>query len=173
MDYCAEVSYIRCNNGYKLPMEIAFACVNNPRQVFILHMRMPHDVHFTVADLVCNKSQCVRIRNKAYNVHARCILKMDKESWWHTLQHFIQDQMGWDVQLAVRSKNQKQFFKMMGGFRNICIVKPPEGNHAYGCIHSHNRLISFPCAAKAARTLAVNLNRSILKIQKKRFSVWD
>ncbi|GFW00114.1 hypothetical protein TNCV_3569011 [Trichonephila clavipes] len=121
-------------------------------------MRMPHDVHFTVANLVCNKGQCERRRNKAYNVHLRCILKMDKESWWHTLQHFIHDQMGWDAQLAVRSKNQKQFFKMVVGFRNVCIVKPPVGNHAYGCIHSHNRLISFPCAAKAARTLSVNFN---------------
>ncbi|GFQ82909.1 hypothetical protein TNCT_346601 [Trichonephila clavata] len=63
MDYCAEVSYIRCNNGYRLPMEIAFARVDNPRQVFILHMRMPHDVYFTVTDLVCNKGQCER-RNK-------------------------------------------------------------------------------------------------------------
>ncbi|GFY55659.1 hypothetical protein TNIN_424421 [Trichonephila inaurata madagascariensis] len=86
-------------------MEIAFSRVENPCQVFILHMRMPHDVHFMVADLVCNKGQCERRRNKAYNVHTRCILKMDKESWWHTLQHFIHDQMDWDAQLAVHSKN--------------------------------------------------------------------
>ncbi|GFQ78244.1 hypothetical protein TNCT_677081 [Trichonephila clavata] len=93
MDYCAEVSYIRCNNGYRLPMEITFARMDNPRQVFILHMRMPHDVYFTVTDLVCNKGQCER-RNKGFNVNARCILKMDKKSWWHTLQHFIHDHMG-------------------------------------------------------------------------------
>ncbi|GFS82848.1 hypothetical protein TNCV_288901 [Trichonephila clavipes] len=110
MDYCAEVSYIRCNNGCRLPMEIAFARVDNPHKVFILHMRMPHDVYFTVKDLVYNKSQCER-RNKIFNVNARRILKMDMESWWHTLQHFIQDQMGWDAQLAVRSKNQKQFLR--------------------------------------------------------------
>ncbi|GFY55249.1 hypothetical protein TNIN_321941 [Trichonephila inaurata madagascariensis] len=84
MDYCAEVSYIRCNNDYRLQMEIAFARVDNPRQLFILHMRMPRDVYFTVKDLVCNKGQC-ESRNKAFNVNARCILKMDKESWWHTL----------------------------------------------------------------------------------------
>ncbi|GFR19954.1 hypothetical protein TNCT_325841 [Trichonephila clavata] len=159
MDYCAEVSYIRCNNGYRLPMEIAFARVDNPLQVFILHMRMLHDVYFTVTDLVCNKGQCER-RNKGFNVNARCILKMDKEPWWHTLQHFIHDHMGWDAQLAVRSKNQKQFFKKVGGFRNVCIVSPPVGNHVYGCIHFHNQLFSFPCAAKAARTLAMNLNRT-------------
>ncbi|GFQ71432.1 hypothetical protein TNCT_360621 [Trichonephila clavata] len=77
MDYCAEVSYIRCNNGYRLPIEIAFARVDNPRQVFILHMRMPHDVYFTVTNLVCNKGQCER-HNKGFNVNARCILKMDR-----------------------------------------------------------------------------------------------
>ncbi|GFW57879.1 hypothetical protein TNCV_3473821 [Trichonephila clavipes] len=126
MDYCAEVSYIRCNNGCRLPMEIAFARVNNPHQVFILHMRMLHNVYFTVKDLVCNKSQCER-RNKTFNVIARRILKMDMESWWHTLQHFIHDQMGWDAQLAVRSKNQKHFFKTVGGFRNVCIVNLPWG----------------------------------------------
>ncbi|GFR01705.1 uncharacterized protein TNCT_379511 [Trichonephila clavata] len=159
MDYCAEVSFIRCNNGCKLPMEIAFAQVDKPRQVFILHMRMPHDVYFTIADLVCNKSQ-LEGRNKAFNVNARCILKMDNESWWHTLQQFIHDQMGWDARLAVRSKNQKRFFTTVGGFRNVCIVNPPMGNHAYGCNHSHNRLVSFPCAAKVARTLAMNLNKT-------------
>ncbi|GFW90527.1 hypothetical protein TNCV_565651 [Trichonephila clavipes] len=75
--------------------------------------------------------------------------------------------MGWDAQFTVRSKNQKQFFKMVGGFRNVCIVKPLVGNHADGCIHSHNRIISFPCAAKAARTLAVNLNRTHRQDSKK------
>ncbi|GFV31334.1 hypothetical protein TNCV_4523611 [Trichonephila clavipes] len=160
MDYCFKVSYIRCNNGYRLPMEIAFACVDNTRHVYILHMRMPLGVHFMVADLVCNKGQCKLRGNKVYNVNAKCILKMDKETWWHTLQHFIHDQMGWDAQLAVCSKNQKQFFKMVGEFRNVCIVKTLVGNHDYGCINFHNRLISFPCAAKAARTLAVNLNRT-------------
>ncbi|GFQ86757.1 hypothetical protein TNCT_614871 [Trichonephila clavata] len=160
MDYCAEVSYIRCNNGYKLPMEIAFARVDNPRKVYILHMRMPHDVYFTIDDLVCNKNQCERRCNTAFNVYAKCILKMNKESWWHTLQRFIHDHMGWDAQLAVRSQNQKQFFKKVGGFRNVCIVNLPVRNPFYGCIHYHNRLVSFPCAAKAARTLAMQLNRT-------------
>ncbi|GFW63900.1 hypothetical protein TNCV_706061 [Trichonephila clavipes] len=159
MDYCAEVSYIRCNNGYKLPMEIAFACVDIPRQVFILHMRMPHDVHFTVADLVCNKGQCERHRNKAYNVHARCILKMDRVLVVHAITFYSRpDGLGCPVGCSLQKS--KQFFKMVGGFRNAYIVKPPVGNHAYGYIHSHNRLISFPCAAKATRTLAVNLNRT-------------
>ncbi|GFR16773.1 hypothetical protein TNCT_688861 [Trichonephila clavata] len=122
-------------------------------------MRMPHDVYFTIADLVCNKGQ-LDGRNKAFNVNARCILKMDNESWWHTLQKCIYDQMGWDARLAVRSKNQKQFFTTVGGFRNVCIANPPMGNHAYGCNNSHNRLVSFPCASKVARTLAMNLNKT-------------
>ncbi|GFQ87403.1 hypothetical protein TNCT_687991 [Trichonephila clavata] len=70
MYYCAEVSFIRCNTGCKLPMEIAFAQADKLRQVFILHMRMPHDVYFTIADLVCNKGQ-LDGRNKAFNVNAR------------------------------------------------------------------------------------------------------
>ncbi|GFV26970.1 hypothetical protein TNCV_1754291 [Trichonephila clavipes] len=81
--------------------------------------------------------------------------------------------MGWDAQLAVSSKNQKQFFKTVGGFRNVCIVNPPVGNHVYGCIHFHNRLVSFPCAAKAARTLAMNLNRMPQEDLKKVIQVMD
>ncbi|GFS67069.1 uncharacterized protein NPIL_230121 [Nephila pilipes] len=160
MDYCAEVSWVRCMNGCRLPMEVAFARIEKPREVYILQMRMPCDVFFTVNDLISTKSLTKRAACQSiYKVVPKCIVKMEKDTWCYTIQQFVHDRMGFGARIAVRSKTQKKFFKGMCGFQNTQIVKIQFGQPAYGCVHKHSRIIPFPCAAKEARTMAHYLNK--------------
>ncbi|CAL1301609.1 unnamed protein product [Larinioides sclopetarius] len=179
VEYTAEVAWIKYLDGQsRLPLEISFADVRDPKRVYILRMALTESMkwtRFSFRDLAVNKG----LMRNADRLHSRfkvepenmvmptILVTMTEFDWQYTLRKFVLDHLvrydegkcGIDsVQIGVKSNNQKRFFKNECGLINIVNIKPSFKNTPIlGCWHKHCRVVSFPCPATEARTMAMQL----------------
>ncbi|GBL58217.1 hypothetical protein AVEN_97259-1 [Araneus ventricosus] len=87
--YCAEVAWMKCLDGLKLPLEVAFASIHDPDIVHIVEICLPMNLGMTLRDMAETKGYAGYKDRYANLLHRRPerklpptrIIKLDMEGW--------------------------------------------------------------------------------------------